>query len=175
MALITTIAGRYSSTYTPPSGSALDLGITLDPGYKISFVPAWIKINNTDAWAENLIEGVWRGFSMCGIDFVGKEWKSGPLRASNPGSTYAASGATTFRPGVPGRLMTALAGILVMSSTAGTPAASSPATLTATFAAARPGFSFEWLYGPVERLCPVALEFIAYDGGSGVAEYFVCT
>lgn len=174
--VISVIAGRYSAAYTPVGGSSLDLGILDDPGWRLSFVPELEKVNNSDAYGAAVIEGIWLGFSFVGLDAMSKEWKTGPLRASNPGTAYAASGSTTFRPGVVGRRVSdAVGGSLIMTSTATTPAASSPATLTNTHCVARSGSTTEWIFGPRHRKAPLSFEFLAYDGGSGVPEYFACT
>lgn len=174
MALGTFVAGRYSSTITPPAGMATDLGLMDEDGYALMFTPQYHLVQDTDAWGAQVLDGFWRGFSDVGIDFTCHEYKAGPLRIVNPGDTFAPTGAETFKADTIGRSMLALAGILVLTATASTPAASSPATLTATYAAIREGFQVKWLMGPKQRKIPISMRFFGYDVASAPV-YFTAT
>lgn len=177
MALVTIISGRYSGTYTIPAGSPVDIGIMKSPGYKVGFTPAWRWIDSTDAYASQIVEGVWRGWQSVTLDCISEEWKTQPLRASNPAAAYAPSGATNFDAGVVGRLATALAGAIILTSTSGTPAAAAPTTTTFSLAVVRPGFSMEWIYDSDIRECPFSFQILPVtDGGSPVGcRYFSAT
>lgn len=175
MALATVIAGRYTGTLTPPSGTALSLGVLKDPGYRISFTPAQELINNTDAFGDQVIETIWRGFSQVGVDFTSIEYLSGVLRGANPGATLATTGSTSFQPGLVGRRGTDLAGILILSAVASTPAASSPASATFTTVIIREGFNVEWLLGAQGRSTPIGFRVLPYANGSSLPEYWAAT
>ena len=175
MALVTVIAGRYSGTYTVPAGAAVTLGILQDPGWRLSFTINWEKVNDTDAYGVALIEKILLGFSQVMLDFTCKEYTDRVLRAANPTGTTTATGVTTFRQGVVGRRGTDLAGAVILTATAGTPAASSPATATFTTVAIADNATVEWIFGPRHRRTPLRLEAIAYDGGSGAAEWWSAT
>jgi hypothetical protein len=172
-ALISVIAGRFSATYTPPAGSPGDLGITDDPGYRLGFTPEFDEVKDTDAYGAAVIEMVTLGFSNVSLAFTTKEWKTATLLALNPFSTYAASGATTFKPGAVGRAATALAGSVILTATSGTLAAAAPATLTATYAIISKGFRAEWVLGPRHRKIPFQFTLLPYSNTG--AEFFAST
>lgn len=131
MPLIVPIAGAYTSTYTVPSGSPVSMGIMDDNGYELSWVTHGEAINRTDTYAHTLIEGIYQGGDFR-CRFRGREWSLGLFRPSWPwGDSGAAPG---IRLGVIGRRWTSVAGQLILNNTAGTPAASSPASLTAQLA-----------------------------------------
>ena len=48
MGLITPVAGAYTGTFTPPSGSADSLGTLHDDGYELSMTPRGQEVNDTD-------------------------------------------------------------------------------------------------------------------------------
>lgn len=178
MPLASVIAGRYSATWTPAGGSPADLGITNSPGgYHVSFTPDWRVINNTDAYAANAIDAIWRGFSDVGVAFVAKEWKTGTIQASNVGSAFVVSGAGGFKSGIPGRRASDISGTIIMTSTATTPAANNPATATFTLVIPRPGFKHEWLLDSIERDLPFDFQVIGLTDGGGtpMPQYFSVT
>ncbi len=170
------IAGRYSGTYTLPSASALDLGVMENPGYRIGFVPDWELIKDTDAFAAQVIETIWRGFSLVSIDCISKEYKQGPINAVlGQFSTYAPTGAVNMGTGVVGRRGTDLAGSVILSSTASTPAASTPASLTASLAQVREGYNVEWLFDSSARKAPMSFRLLPVTDGSTGARYWSAT
>ena len=177
MALVTVVSGRFSSTLTPPSGSPLDLGIMKSPGYKIGFQPAWKNVAPTDAYAEQVIEQIWRGWSLVYVDCTSEEYKAGPLRAVNPVKTYAPTGATAFDAGTVGVRATDLAGSLIFTSTTGTPAVATPATATFSLAIAREGYDFNFVLDSDVREVPMSFRILPVtDGGSPVAaRYWAAT
>lgn len=175
MALITVIAGRYSGTYTVPSGAAVTLGILQDPGWRVSYSPSWERVDDTDAYGMALIEKIFLGFRNVILDFICKEYTDRILRAANPGNTITATGTTQFRQGLVGRRGTDLAGAVILTATASTPAAASPATATFATVALADSATVEWIFGPRHRKTPLRLEAIAYDGGSGTAEWWSAT
>jgi hypothetical protein len=175
VSLITPVAGRYSSTLDPPGATgATDLGIA-EEGYRLRIAHALENVDNTDAYADQVVEQIYRGLRRVGLAYRSKEYKTGPLLAFSPQAAFGPTGAQTFAPGVVGRLATALAGVVVMTATPNTPAAASPATMTFTSAIIREDFDVELLFGPTNRLVPLDFRILPYDSGSGVPAYFTAT
>lgn len=162
-ALGTWIAGRYSGSYTPSGGSATDAGL-VEKGYTITVAHAREVIKDTDAFADIEIDGVHRGMNVyCG--FKCKEYKAGPLALalSYNAAQFNPTGANSLTPGVIGRLSSGVAGSLTLSSTTGTPAAVSPASLVINYADIMEGFNVEWLYGPEHRQTPLRFRALLYS------------
>lgn len=135
MALGSFVAGAYSSTYDPPGGvAAADMGI-MEEGYELSARVAKERIGQTDKFGGMFIDAVYQGIAEFLIQANGIEWKAGLLAAQYPyGAAVPASGAAYIGPGVIGRLDSAVAGVMILSATSGTPAAAAPASVTATYA-----------------------------------------
>jgi hypothetical protein len=117
-------------------------------------------VNNTDAYGKSRIDGIYQGGDS---SFAGTlmEYKAAGIAAMWP---YGAPGVM----GIIGRLRYALAGALVLTAISGTPAASSPATLTATYAILAANFPIKLLFGPTLRKIPLKMDLLPYAGGSGV-------
>lgn len=166
MALGTFIAGRFTGTYNLAS-----LGI-LEEGWRLSW--AWHKeiINNTDAYGDTPIDAVYRGASVW-ISGIFKEVLAGTTTAVAPYNSYAPSGASAFAIGTIGVLDSATAKSLVLTSTAGTPAVATPATLTATLAVMDNEFTTEQLWGPNHRKTP--FRFMLYPYVSATTIFFSTT
>jgi hypothetical protein len=120
MPLATLITGAYTMTY-----DAAATGITED-GYELSWEPKQELINRSDVYGDMTIDAIFRGTDAF-IQTEFKEWKSATLAAAYPWATLG-------QIGVIGRLASNVAKALVLTATAGTPAAAAPATLTATLA-----------------------------------------
>lgn len=174
MALGAFVAGRYSSTYTAPAGSAVDMGIT-DQGWEIEAAAASQLIGETDSDGEGVIDGIYRGLSNVFIQGNGLEWTAGMLRACFPyGAAVPASGVGYIGPGVVGRLNSAVAGIIVLSATSGTPAAAAPASITATYCIVAEGFPVKMLFNSKLRTLPGRWRVLAYDA-SGTRKHMTFT
>lgn len=117
MSLGTFVAGRYSGAR---GGS--DLGIT-EQGWEVGWQTAFEDVQESDKFGAMLIESVYRGVTNVSVTLVALEYLASVMGAAWPG--------TLGQPGVIGRLATAMAASLVLTATANTPAAASPATLTA--------------------------------------------
>jgi hypothetical protein len=72
--------------------------------------------------------------------------------------------------GVIGRLRYDLSQALVLTAIAGTPAASSPATLTASQAILAANFPWKLLFGPTLRKFPLRMDLLPYTA-TGVVWY----
>ena len=162
MSLGTFIAGRFSGTYAGPGGTpiAADIGL-MEKGYRISVTWKSENIDQSDGYADMVIEQVFRGGNVF-INMTAKEYKQGILNAVAPYSAFLATGATYLGPGIIARLSSNLAGSIVLSSTAGTPAAAAPATLTANFAIISEDQDIEWLYGPEHRKTPMKFRILPF-------------
>jgi hypothetical protein len=154
MALGTFIAGRYSSTL-----AASDLGIA-EQGYELIFTPKGELINESDAYGMALIEIVYRGVDS-DIMFTSLEYKTGTIAAAWPWGTMGNSG-------IVGRLGSAIASSLVMTSTAGTPAVATPATLTATRAILSPSTNVNLLFNSKLRRVPIRFNLLPADGSVAI-------
>jgi hypothetical protein len=135
MAVGTFMAGRYSATYDPPGGTAAaDMGLT-EGGWTISVRYTKDLIQETDAFGAMTVDGIYRGVADVMLTGNLIEWIAGALRALHPygAADHPISGAGYMGPGVIARLDSAIAGAIILTSTASTPAAAAPASLTATY------------------------------------------
>lgn len=153
MPLIDTVAaGRYSATY-----NSVDVGIT-QTGYELSLESKWQEITPTDAFGDSIIDGVFRG-GNCYCQFEGMAYKAGAITPFWP---WGALGilATTAAP--IGRLASDVASAFVLTATAATPAATIPATLTASKAILAPNNPAKLLFDSRLRTVPIRLQFLPY-------------
>jgi len=168
MALGTFVAGRYTVTY-----NSVSIGIAED-GHKLSFQYMKEKIENTDAYADAIIDNVYRGANVY-LDTLLKEYSTGQVKPAVPYNSFDATGAVSWDQGVVGRLDSDLAQIVVMTVVAGTPAATlaSPTTLTASKAILDANFNVEWFFGPRHRKTPIRWQLLPYLSTS--VKNFSCT
>jgi hypothetical protein len=162
MALGTFIAGAFTGTL-----NSVALGITED-GYDLQWEPKNEAIERSDVYADMLIDMVYRGVNW----FVQGEFmedKAGPRAATHPW------GASLGLPGTVARLASDVATSLVLTSTPLTPAASTPATLTAPKTILAPGFNPHAVFTSRLRTFPFRLAMLLYDSGAGVMKNFVLT
>lgn len=155
------IAGRYSGTY-----SGADVGITQN-GFELEQDSDVELLNDTDAVGGTVLDWVYRGGTMF-IQFESKAYKSGSIAPFWP---YGALGVL----GVIGRLASDIAAAMVLTSTAGTPAVASPASLTATKSLLAPNNPARLLFTSKVRNVPVRLQLLAYDSGGGVLKWLTTT
>lgn len=160
MALGVWVAGRYSATYQIPGQSAGSMGI-LEDGWNLSWVFHRDVINRTDAYADTRVDSVHTGTDVS-ISGVAKEHLVNVYRAMAPLTTWFPTGASTFLLGTIGVLESDSAGILILTSTASTPAAASPTTLTATYAMQKEGAQASILLGPRHRTHPFDMAILPF-------------
>ena len=141
---------RYSGSY-----NSVDVGITRD-GYSLQHESFWEQIAESDAYGLSLIDGIYRGGNLS-IEFEGLAYKSG---TTSPFWPWALLGkmATTALPIA--RLASNVASTFVLTATANTPAATSPATVTANLAILAPNYPARWLYSSRLRTVPIRLALI---------------
>lgn len=169
-ALVTVIAGRYSSTFTLPAGSPLDLGVTNDPGYTLSWTYEMDNVKDTDAYGAQVIEQCYLGPSDVSLDFVSKEYKQGPVNAI---ANFTVTGATSFKAGLVGLRATDIAGSCIMTTTALTPAALTPINMTFTYAIVHEGVNTAIIFGPRHRTVPIRFRILPTS--STGAQYWSAT
>lgn len=128
MAIVAPIAGAYTGTYNRSGGGAQALNYTRQ-GFNINLVQRGERIEETDLYGLCLIDIVYRG-AQCTIDMICKVYSSTVTGALWPWSTPLG---TVYTPSLAiAQLANTGPDALVLTSVAGTPAVSSPATLTAS-------------------------------------------
>lgn len=169
MPLGTFVAGRYSASYDPTGATtAADLGLA-EKGYELQVTYKKELITDTDAYAQTPVDAIYQGSEVF-LQSTFKEWKAGILNAIFPYQSIAdgvflpfgPTGAQSFHLGVIGRLDTNIDGILILTSTTATPAALSPATLTATHSMFAENFDIRAMFGPTLRKPPARWRIYPY-------------
>lgn len=154
MALGAFIAGRYSSTY---GGSTL--GIT-QTGYDLIFAPQYERIDESDAWGLTLIDLVYRGVRSQLVCRALEAAAAGMQGAIWPWNASFGTLGTIARMSV----VSSLTSAIVLTSTAGTPAANSPASLSISRAQITED-SLALTYNSTLRRVPLAFHVIISDSG----------
>lgn len=170
--IATLVAGRYAGSITYPSDTARALGI-LEEGFRLSWAFKKDVVGKSDAYGQSVIEKFHLGVNMH-ISGVFKEWITGVLKTITTYGAWAGTGASSFVMGTIGKADTDNAGSLVLTATAGTPAASSPATFTAALCMLTEDFDVDLLFGPEHRVMPFRMQVFPYDS-SGTVRYATST
>lgn len=147
------IAGGYTATW-----NSLALGQAAD-GYRISH-QVFKQLVTGDTYAEAPQEAIYRGAEAT-IQFTLVEFGEGGIQ-----SIKWPYSATKWQIGTVGRadVISAIAKTLVLTAVAGTPAAASPATLTAGYAILHENFPVEVLYAPKLREVPLRMRLYPDSG-----------
>jgi len=159
MGLIAAIAGRYSGTW-----NSLALGILDDSGWRLTQTVNEQLINRTDQYAQTLIDTVYQGQDWA-VDFVMQEYGAAGL------STVISPFGTLGQLGVIAQLGTGVAQSLVLTATAATPAAATPATLTATGAKLAQGSGTSFNLTSALRVVPVKLQLLPLTVSAAVKHF----
>ncbi len=157
MAIVAPIAGAYTGTY---SGNPLNY---TQRGYTLHFTQHGQKINETDLYGRSLVEIVYLGASMT-IETVCKVYGSAVVSAlwgweSTFGNVYSGLfpiSSLASQQGAP----------LVLTSVAGTPAASSPATFTAGLCIVSPDQDLSLVFNSESRDVPLRFDVLLVDVAS---------
>lgn len=147
----TFIGGRYSCTW-----NAADVGITED-GYTLTLVTESEDIRQSDVGGRTLLDFFYLGTNTS-IVFNGLEYKSASVAVLQPWATLGAIG-TIARLAVG----SSIAAQMVLTSTAGTPAASAPTSLTATRTILAPQHQGALRFSSTLRKVPIRLELLPSD------------
>lgn len=159
MPLDTFIAGRYSGTY-----NSVDVGIQ-ESGFELQLEPKQEAISQSDAYGKTVLDHIYQGADWF-LQFTGLAYKAGAITPFWP---WAALGVM----GVISRLGSDVASSMVLTSTAGTPAAAAPASLTAAKSILAPNSPARLLFSSALRTVPVRLQMLPYDSGAGAIKWFV--
>jgi hypothetical protein len=166
-ALGTFIAGAYNGTH-----DAAPLGMT-QTGYELQVDLKAQMINETDLYGLSLIDFVQRG-ADCFMQTQFREWKAGPIAAAW-GAIGGALGVLSTVAAPPGRLGTGLAKTLALAAVAGTPAATSPATLNASGAVLAPNFNVNSVFDSRLRELPIRFALLPYTSSPSTTIVFFTT
>lgn len=159
MPLDTFVSGAYSHTY-----NSVDTGITHN-GYDLQIASRGEPVGPSDVHGQSVIDLVYRGGDVH-IQYDSMAYKAGAITPFWP---WAAIGTV----GVIGRLGSNVAATALLTSTAGTPAAAAPTTVTGTKAILAENFDARLLFHSVLRSVPTRLRLLPYDAGSGTIKWFV--
>lgn len=162
MPLGTFIAGPYNATW-----NSIAQGL-VERGFDIRLRAEKEVIADTHLYGDTILDAVYRG-GNCMIAFTGMEdFKQGDSRVSWPYGPVATGSPINpgfgFLGGI-GRMdhASSLALALVLTAVAGTTAAASPATLTATNTIRAEGSESQRMFGPTLRKHPVVLRCYPYQ------------
>lgn len=163
--------GVHTMTYINANTS---VGLTTGDGIRLRWRFSEAKINNTSAYADTLIDGVFRGVNAQ-LLFTVKETNAAVQAMLWPWSnaTPTIDGAL----GVIGQLASAVSKSLVLTPQTNSPAYTNPMAgtgngiLTCGLVKLAPDNDLEMLFGPVETDVPVLLDLLLYDD-SGTKRLF---
>lgn len=120
----TFIDGAYTATY-----NAVAIGPTRQ-GFSLRFTFNGQAIDRSDQWGDTYLDYIYRGGS-CRMSADAMEYKAGTITPIWP---WGAIGTFITTTNPIGRRASDVASTIILTSTANTPAATSPASLTATYA-----------------------------------------
>ncbi len=159
-ALIAPISGSYTATFNSNACGIMD-----DKGFQLIVSPQAQMIDRTDQFGMTLIEMIYLGMNVR-MRFRCKEWNSGMqgiMQNYGKVSAGVAPSIIVSQAANPiGAKASSVANTLVLTSTASTPAASSPASLTASLAVLAPNSQFDMNFTSAAREVPLELVLIPY-------------
>lgn len=164
MAIEAPIAGHYNATY-----NAVGVGYT-EAGFELEQTLKQEVVDESDAYGGSTIDYVYRG-GDCFLQWDAKVYKAGSYAPFWPWGTLGVM-ATSAAP--IGRLASLVAQAMVLTATANTPAAASPATLTASKAILAPNFNGRLLYNSKLRRVPARLQLLPSEA-AGTITWFAQT
>lgn len=161
----TLIAGPYTASY-----NSVDVGFTLD-GFRYSQEYSGEMINQSDLFGDMLIDIIYRG-GNAKMSYTSRSYKAGSVTPFWP---WGALGVMFTSAAPIARKARDVAAAFVMTSTANTPAAASPATATASKSILAPNTNGELLFDSKVRNVPVVLQLLPYEGAAGTAVVMTIT
>lgn len=150
------IAGAYTVTWNSVTIGQVSDGIRLRQSNSVEVIKG-------QSLGESTQDGVYQGGDAF-IQLESLEYITGAIAAWWP---YGDLGVV----GLPGRLLTSLAKSLVLTAVSGTPAESSPATLTASKAILAPNQNLELLFATRLRRVPLMFQLLPYTSGDNSVWY----
>ncbi len=178
LALLIPVSGPYTSVYAPGSaavgtGTNLAQGITTDDGYRLLWTIHKQRIGNdgTDRWGQSLLENVYRGADFS-IAYRCREYAVNNVQVTLPyGAPLSGNAVLRVALGIPGVCddTSGFTGVMAMTAIAGTPAATNPATLTASHAIIADGQQYDLLFTSKLREVPILLNLLPIAVSSGIS------
>lgn len=174
MAIAQVLAGAYTSTY---GGTACNF---TKNGYEIEWSSKGEMIDETDAYGSTIIDFIHLGGNVsciaeCRVQAAGIGMPSnstGNMQAFYP---WAATLGVLMTSALPiGRRASDVAVSFIMTSTASTPSAATPATLTASKAILPPDSNLKLVFNSKSRSVPLKLMFLPSESG-GTGTWFTTT
>jgi len=166
MALDTFVAGRYTNTY-----NAVDVGIT-EAGYELQQDSKQELLDESDAYGNALMDMIYRGGDVF-LQYECKAYKAGSTSPFWPwGGAVLGQMLTAAAP--IGVLASGVAKATVLTSTANTPAAAAPATLTGSLSILAPNNSAKLLFNSKLRRVPIRLSLLP-SLNAGTVTWFLTT
>ncbi|MDE2097165.1 MAG: hypothetical protein KGL39_07955 [Patescibacteria group bacterium] len=147
------IDGQYTVTWNSSAAGIMEGDAGVPTIEQVNYGEA---VNNTDAYGKTTIDSIFQGADWF-AQFTCLEAPKG-LALFWPFGTFGTMG-------VIGRLYYGMAESLILAAIAGTPASSSPASVTATKAILAPGFNTRLLYGPTLRKTPIRMILLPTSTG----------
>lgn len=168
IALESFVAGAYSSTYDPVGAvAATDMGV-MEGGYEITAQVGAELIGETDKYGATVVDEVFRGYQSVALQCNALEYVAGVLLAAFPYATGTIPGLGDIPMtgyldvGVVARLASAVAGAVILTATANTPAATAPATLTASKAIIHESFDVKLVFDSKLRKIPLRFRLLPF-------------
>lgn len=158
------LAGAYTGSYTPAGGSPAAVGITRD-GWRPTIAILEEDVRQSDQYGRTLIETFYQG-ARAGLACTFLEWNTAILNMMFPYGSLLNTGAGKFivanAANPIGRRGSDVAGSLVLTAVAATPAAAKPATVT--YGKLKPvnDRDMEWSYNSTHRVMSCAFEAMLY-------------
>lgn len=149
-------AGPYTGTW-----NSVAIGFTIE-GYQLATRFLKQMIDRTDLYGNTMIDSIHQGANTT-IRYDSRNYDAGNLGPAFPYGGLGIVMSTTKPVGYNDR---AHAQALVLTSTANTPAAAAPATLTASKTTLSENFPVEMLFDSTARKIPVQMNLIPYESGS---------
>lgn len=148
------IFGTYTVTFAGVAMGVMDGG---EQGVPTIVTQSMGKeITNTDLYGDQLLGYIYRGM-RARIMLHCREAENAAVRSALwPWSTEG-------RQGVIGQDGYDLSAAVVLTAVAGTPAATKPASLTASKCVIKPGFDVARAFGPVERTVKLEMDLMTYN------------
>lgn len=149
------ISGAYFASYKGLSTGDTESGFTITQDVRQE------NIERSDRYGDSMLDYVWRGGNVSCTYTALQARVASTVSAFWPFSSNRWQLSGSANP--IGRLASDMAGPFIMTSTAFTPAAAQPASITAGVAIIAPNFSFEDLYDSRLRKIQIRLQYLPYS------------
>ncbi len=168
---MTFIAGPYTMTWTPPSGTAQALGILQD-GFELEWM-MHAELIKGDNLGDTVQDGVYRGGDMF-VNCVCEEFDAAALYGGHATRTqiFNPANANFGRHGQAGVLLSALAGVLILARVSASTGAT-PTTITADRAILANGHVIRAKFASRLRVIPMRFQLLPYTASSNTVWFVI--